>query len=125
MGKGGLESRGHQETGREMAPWGKPRLQCQVSLRLMGEQTASTSRDVRPHSDTWKASPPPVLLPNRCTSLEAAGSVKMPAGSEDPHPIYRQINAQIPIPPYCLKNKIQFTEVRLKHFVRENICCVM
>lgn len=99
-----------------VAPWGESSPWCQVSPRLTGEQTATASRDTRP---PWVYSRTDVPHSRR-----PAGSLKVPAGSEDPRPIYRQINSQIPLPPDCLKPKIQFTEVRLTLF-RENICCVM
>ena len=56
--------------------WGEPCSRASGALRPMREQMATTSRDTHPHAATRKASPPPVLLPSRGTSLEVAGSMK-------------------------------------------------
>lgn len=69
--------------------------------------------------------PPPGFLPNRCTSLKAAWIYENASWIGGPHSISRQISSRIPIAPNCLKNKTQFTEARLPHFVRKNICCPM
>ena len=125
LGKRSLEGCGYQETGCVVARWGEPCSEASGALRLGGgEQTATTSRDTHPPAATRKACPPAVFLPSGCTSLEVAGSVKCQLDQRLLIPL-TDSNSQIPVPPYRLKSKIQFTDVQPACFVRGSICCVM